>query len=124
MSDQYASALAFDGQLGFGLGCYWCCQKQSIRHKTWHTATANLRPDLEGGDPLLASNSKGDERLQVEITRNRTSGRIGWKETPTAMYEDFVSNYQVALELNAIGKLDVAGGSGHAGQYGCAQTLR
>ena len=123
MSDQLLTALAFDGQLRvLVLDATGVVQEAVNRHKTWHTATAVLGRTMVG-TLLLASNSKGDERLRVEILGTGPVGRIIAEGDAYGHVRGFVSNPQVALELNAIGKLDVAGAVGMPGNMAVRKLL-
>lgn len=101
-------ALAFNGQLRvMVLDATGVVQEAQRRHQTWHTATAVLGRTLVG-TLLLASNLKGDERTSIEIMGTGPVGRIIADADAHGHVRGFVSNPEVALELNEHGKLDVA----------------
>ena len=107
MSDQLLTALAFDGQLRvLVLDATGVVQEAVNRHKAWHTATAVLGRTLVG-TLLLAANSKGDERLRVEILGTGPVGRIIAEGDAYGHVRGFVSNPQVALELNSVDRKSV-----------------
>ena len=108
MADQLLKALAYDGQIRvLVLDSTEVVREAHRRHQTWHTATAVLGRTL-AATILLSANLKGEERLSVEILGAGPVGRIMAEGDSNGNVRGFVSNPQVALELNRFGKLDVA----------------
>ena len=108
MADQLLKALAYDGQIRvLVLDSTEVVREAHRRHQTWHTATAALGRTL-AATILLSANLKGEERLSVEILGAGPVGRIMAEGDSNGNVRGFVSNPQVALELNRFGKLDVA----------------
>lgn len=83
-------------------------------HQTWHTATAAFGRTLIG-TLLLASNLKGPGQLSVMIEGQGPIGRIVGEADGQGNVRGYLSNPQVALALNDVGKLDVAGAVGLPG---------
>lgn len=108
MTNQLLTALAYGGQVrALVLDSTQIAQEAQQRHDTWHTATAALGRTLAAAI-LLGANSKGQERVRVEITGSGPVGNIIAEGDGKGNVRGFVSNPYVALELNAMGKLDVA----------------
>ena len=123
MKDQLLTALAFDGQLRvLVLDSTGVASEAQRRHGTWHTATAALGRTL-AATLLLAANSKGEENIRVEILGEGPIGRIIADGDAHGNVRGFVSNPEVALELNAQGKLDVAGAVGLPGMLTVRKLL-
>lgn len=115
MTDQLLKALAFDGKIRvFVLDLTQTVQEAHVRHDTWHTSTAALGRTLVA-TALLAANLKGEDRLAVEVSGEGPSGRIVTEGDGKGNLRGYIQNPHVALELNANGKLDVAGAVGLPG---------
>lgn len=115
MTDQLLTALAYDGQIRIlVLRANDVVQEAQKRHGTWHTATAALGRTLVA-TLLLSANAKGDERISVEVAGVGPIGRIVSEGDGNGNVRGYASNPHVALELNAQGKLDVAGAVGLPG---------
>lgn len=115
MTDQLIKALAFDGQVRlFVLDATKAINEAQKRHQTWHTASAVLGRTLIATG-LLAANLKGQDRLSVQIKGTGPVGQVVAEGNGKGQVRGYVSNPQVALELNAKGKLDVAGAVGLPG---------
>ncbi|HFI0463277.1 TPA: Hsp33 family molecular chaperone HslO [Streptococcus suis] len=115
MKDQLLKALAYDGMVRvFVLDMTQTVQEAHLRHDTWHTSTAALGRTLVA-TALLAANLKGDDRLSVEVAGSGPSGRILADGDGQGHVRGYIQNPHVALELNAQGKLDVAGAVGLPG---------
>lgn len=115
MTDQILKALAFDGQVRiFVLDLTNSVEEARRRHDTWHTATAAMGRTLVATS-LLASNLKGEDRLSVEVLGEGPVGRIVADGDSVGNVRGYIQNPHVALELNAKGKLDVAGAVGLPG---------
>lgn len=115
MTDQLLKALAYDGQVRvFVLDATKTVNEARERHQTWHTATAVLGRTL-AATALLGANLKGTDRLSVEIIGEGPIGRVVADGDAYGHVRGYVSNPEVALELNDQGKLDVAGAVGLPG---------
>lgn len=115
MTDKILKALAFDGKVRvYVLDLTKGVEEARHRHDTWHTATAALGRSLVAAS-LLGSNLKGEDRLSVEILGEGPVGRIIVEGDAHGDVRGYVQNPHVALELNAKGKLDVAGAVGLPG---------
>ena len=115
MTDQLLKALAYDGHVRvFVLDATQTVNEARERHQTWHTATAVLGRTL-AATALLSANLKGTDRLSVEIMGEGPVGRVLTDGDSFGNVRGYVTNPEVALELNAHGKLDVAGAVGLPG---------
>lgn len=115
MKDKLVKALAYDGQVRvFVLTATQLVRQAQEIHDTWHTATAAFGRTLVG-TLLLSANLKGEDRLSVEITGQGPIGRIYCEGDAHGHVRGLLSEAHVALDLNADGKLDVAGGVGLPG---------
>lgn len=115
MTDQLLKALAYNGQVRvFVLDATQTVNEARERHHTWHTATAVLGRTL-AATALLSANLKGTDRLSVEIMGEGPVGRVLTDGDSYGNVRGYVTNPEVALELNAHGKLDVAGAVGLPG---------
>ncbi|MGO4929480.1 Hsp33 family molecular chaperone HslO [Fundicoccus sp. Sow4_D5] len=115
MTDQLLKALAYDGQVRvFVLDATKTVNEARERHQTWHTATAVLGRTL-AATALLSANLKGTDRLSVEIIGEGPVGRVVTDGDAYGHVRGYVTNPEVALELNDQGKLDVAAAVGLPG---------
>ena len=115
MTDQLLKALAFNDEVRvYIVNFKHTVQEAHQRHDTWHTATAALGRTLVATS-LLGANLKGDDRLSVEILGEGPVGRIVTDGDSKGNVRGYIQNPHVALELNASGKLDVAGAVGLPG---------
>ncbi|UUX32881.1 Hsp33 family molecular chaperone HslO [Fundicoccus culcitae] len=115
MADKLLRALAFDKQIRvYVVDATQMVAEAQQRHKTWHTATAALGRTLVA-TTLLAGTLKGDDRITVEILGDGPIGHIVADGNASGDIRGYVANPEVALALNADGKLDVAAAVGLPG---------
>lgn len=123
MTDQLLKALAYDGQLRvLVLDSTNVASEAQKRHDVWHTATAALGRTL-AASLLLGANLKGDERYSIEVVGSGPTGKIVTESDAHGNVKGYIDNPHVALELNAHGKLDVAGAVGLPGSIVVRKVL-
>lgn len=123
MSDYLVKALAFDGQIrAFAVDATQTVKEAQKRHQTWHTATAALGRTMVGA-VLLGFNLKNDEKLTVEVNGDGLGGKIVVDTNGKGQVRGYITNPQVALPLNAHGKLDVRGCVGTQGSLTVRKDL-
>ena len=84
------------------------------RHECYPTATAALGRTITGAI-LFAANLKNKEAVTIKVQGDGPLGRIVADAVPEGYARGFVVNPKVDLPLNAVGKIDVAGGVGRNG---------
>lgn len=115
MTDKLLKALAFDKQIRvYVLDATQMVIEAQERHQTWHTATAALGRTLVA-TTILAGTLKGEDRMTAEVLGSGPVGHIVVDGNAKGDIRGYVANPEVALELNADGKLDVAGAVGLPG---------
>ncbi|MGX7092066.1 Hsp33 family molecular chaperone HslO [Hutsoniella sourekii] len=116
MQDQLIKALAFDNQIRVViLQARQAVQEACSRHDTWHTASAVLGRTMIAS-LLMASNLKGADRQVVEVKGSGPVGRVVAEVNANNQIRAYIDGAHVALELNPLGKIDVAGAVGLPGQ--------
>lgn len=115
MSDYLVKALAFDGAIrAFALDATQTVATAQRKHDTWHTATAALGRTMIGA-VLLGYNLKDQEKLTVEVRGDGPAGAIIVDSNGKGQVRGYITNPNVALPLNSVGKLDVRGAVGTNG---------
>jgi len=82
------------------------------RHDTWPTATAALGRTLTGAAIMGATLKDKDESLTLRFAGDGPLGGIICDSDEQGQVRGYVNNPHVDLDLNAAGKLDVAGAVG------------
>lgn len=123
MGDYLVKALAFDGQVrAFAVDATQTVGEAQRRHDTWHTATAALGRTMVGAI-LLGYNLKDNERLTVIVDGDGPGGKIVVDSNGKGEVRGYIQNPNVALPLNAKGKLDVRGVVGTTGSLTVRKDL-
>ncbi len=82
------------------------------RHDTWPTATAALGRTLTGAALMGATLKDRDESLTLRLAGDGPLGGVICDSDEQGQVRGYVNNPHVDLDLNAVGKLDVAGAVG------------
>ncbi|MFT8872638.1 MAG: Hsp33 family molecular chaperone HslO [Sporolactobacillus sp.] len=123
MSDYYLKALACGGQLRvLTTVTTETVAEAQRRHGTWATASAALGRTLTA-TMMMAAQLKGDERLSVTIQGGGPIGIIVADADTQGHVRGYVTNSHTDAELNADGKLDVAGVVGRSGYLSVVKDL-
>lgn len=117
MTDQIATALAFDGMVRI----YAAVTTQMVEtarkiHDTWPTATAAMGRVLTAA-ALMASMGDPEEKVSLQFLGDGPLGRILAVATGHGFVKGYVDEPHVDLDLNGRGKLDVGGAVGKGKLY-------
>lgn len=115
MKDYLIRGVALEGKVrAFAVLTRQLTQELHDRHQTTPTAIAALGRTAAAG-LLMGAMLKGEERLTIQIKGGGPIGQIVVDANAHGEVRGYVSNPQVDLPLNQIGKLDVAGAVGTEG---------
>lgn len=123
MSDYLVRAIAAGGNVRvFVAATTDLVNEARRRHDTWPTATAALGRTLTGAALLGSTLKDSNESLTVRVAGDGPLGGIICDSDEQGQVRGYINNPHVDLELNAAGKLDVAGAVG-AGQIYVTRQL-
>lgn len=115
MKDYLIRGVALNGKVrAFAVLTTQLTQEMHDRHQTTPTAIAALGRTAAAG-LLMGAMLKGEERLTLQIKGGGPIGQIVVDANANGEVRGYVTNPQVDLPLNQIGKLDVAGAVGTEG---------
>ncbi|QIL46052.1 Hsp33 family molecular chaperone HslO [Vagococcus coleopterorum] len=123
MEDHLLKAICFDGQIrAFAVNATKAVGEAQKRHDSWNTATAALGRTMVGSIMLGAMN-KGEDTITVRIQGDGPAGQIIVGANGRGDVKGYMQNPQVAIPLNAVGKIDVRGAVGTTGSLSVTKDL-
>lgn len=123
MSDYLVKALAYDGLVrAYAVDATETIGEAQRRHDTWNTSSAALGRTMIGA-LLLGATLKGEDKLTVKIEGDGPAGPIVVDSNGRGEVKGYITNNQLSLPLNEIGKLDVRGAVGTQGMFTVTKDL-
>lgn len=123
MADYLVRGLAFEGSIRvFAVNSTETVAEVQRRHGMWPTATAAVGRLMTGG-VMLGAMLKGDDKVVLKMEGGGPLGAILVDSNAHGGVRGYAINPQTHLDLNAKGKLDVAGAVGTDGMLSVIKDL-
>jgi len=117
MKDYLVKALAYDGKVrAYAINTTELANVLHKKHGTFPTTSAALGRAASIG-AMMGAMLKGDEKLTIQVNGDGPIGQIVIDAGANGIVRGYVKHPEVDLELNELGKLDVAGAVGKGNIY-------